>query len=66
MNETWKVSYVHLEDRMMRRPFFKKTSLVAAESRAGAIARVQGYVSSAHGEFRASKAPGAKPDVFFQ
>ncbi len=64
----WKVSYIALEDRMLRRPFFKRTAYAEGLTRQEAIERVQHYhdCSSRYGEFRASKAEGKQADCWFR
>lgn len=65
----WKVSYTDLEDRVAKRPFFKKTVYSEGATKKEAVERVQKYHgnSSRYGEFRASKAPeGTKADTWFK
>lgn len=62
----WRVKYVHLADRSARYPFFKRSVMVAADTRAGAIAKVRAFHTAAHyGEFSASKVEGGKADYQF-
>lgn len=63
--KNWKVKYIHLEDMAMRRPFFKRTAIAAADTRAEAIAKVKAMFSEPiYGRFSASPTD-LPPDYHF-
>jgi hypothetical protein len=68
MKTVWKVSYVDLETRSSRRPFYNHTAFSAGDNRKEAIERVKGmFYPPRYGEFRASKArEGTKADYHFE
>ncbi len=63
---TWKVKYQCIEDRNARRPFWKRETFVAAESRKAAIEKVKAAFSPPrYGNYTASPAPDATPSSMF-
>jgi hypothetical protein len=63
----WRVNYQCAEDRDTRRPFWKKSAYVTAESREQAIGKVKAvFGPPRYDHFSASPAPeGVKADSFF-
>ena len=53
--KSWKVRYIHLNDRATRHPFFKRCEIVEAETRKEAIEKIASLkTSGVYGEFSAS------------
>lgn len=59
----WKVSYIDIDTRKARYPFFKWTQIVESENRKEAIAKVmEKFSPPKYGEFKASKTKDGEVD----